>query len=73
MGKDSSMKEFLDKAAYSSEVVAYIVTNFDKLDPIEALIFSTMLIKFSKDVENIYFKLKRENGETRTTEIKFEG
>lgn len=72
MGK-GSMKEFCDEAAYSSEVLAYIVTNVDKLNPVDALIFTTMLIKFGKDVENIYFKLKRENGETRTTEIKFEG
>lgn len=73
MGKGSSMKEFFDEAAYSADVLAYIVTNVDKLNPVDALVFTTMLIKFGKDVENIYFKLKRENGETRTTEIKFEG
>lgn len=72
MGKDS-MKEFIDEAAYSSEVLAYIVANVDKLNPVDALIFTAMLIKFGKDAENIYFKLKRENRETRTTEIKFEG
>lgn len=72
MGKDS-MKEFIDEATYSSEVLAYIVANADKLNPVDALIFTTMLIKFGKDAENIYFKLKRENRETRTTVIKFEG
>ena len=72
MGKNS-MKEFIDEATYSSEVLAYIVANADKLNSVDALIFTTMLIKFGKDAENIYFKLKRENRETRTTEIKFEG
>lgn len=71
MGKDP-MKELVDDVAYSSEVVAYITMNADKLNPFDAIIFSAELVKFSKAVENIYFKLKRENGETKTTEIKFE-
>lgn len=71
MGKDP-MKELVDDVAYSSEVLTYVITNADKLNPFDAIILSAELIKFSKAVENLYFKLKRENGETKTTEIKFE-
>ena len=65
-------KELIDGVNYASEVVSYITNDANKLNPIDAVVFSTELIKFSKAVEYIYFKLKRENGETKIAEVKFE-
>ena len=66
------VKELIDGVNYASEVVSYITNDADKLNPIDAVVFSTELIKFSKAVEYIYFKLKRANEETKTTVVKFE-
>lgn len=66
------VKELIDGVNYASEVVSYITNDVDKLNPIDAVVFSTELIKFSKAVEYIYFKLKRANEETKTTVVKFE-
>lgn len=69
---NNAAKEFVNEISTATEMVKYVIENAEKLGPIEAVMFGTALIEFGNRLRPIYQKLKKTNGETSTTIIKFE-
>lgn len=69
---NNAAKEFVNEISTATEMVKYVIENAEKLGPIEAVMFGTALIEFGNRIRPIYQKLKKTNGETSTTIIKFE-
>lgn len=69
---NNATKEFVNEIGTATEMVKYIIENAEKLGPMEAIMFGTALIEFGNRIRPIYQKLKKTNGETITTIIKFE-
>lgn len=69
---NNATKKFLNEISMAIEMMKYVIDNTEKLGPIEAVMFGTDLIEFGNRIRPIYQKLKKTNGETITTIIKFE-
>lgn len=69
---NNATKEFVNEISMATEMMKYVIDNAEKLGPIEAVMFGTDLIEFGNRIRPIYQKLKKTNGETITTIIKFE-
>ena len=69
---NNATKEFVNEISTATEMVTYVTENAEKLGPIEIVMFGTALIEFGNRIRPIYQKLKKTNGETSTTIIKFE-
>lgn len=69
---NNATKKFVNEISMATEMMKYVIDNAEKLGPIEAVIFGTDLIEFGNRIRPIYQKLKKTNGETITTIIKFE-
>lgn len=69
---NDATKEFINEVNTATEMVKYIIENAEKLGPMEAVMFCTVLIEFGNRIRPIYQELKKTNGETSTTIIKFE-
>lgn len=68
----NAAKKFVNEISTATEMMKYVIENAEKLGPIEAVMFGTALIEFGNRIRPIYQKLKKTNGETSTTIIKFE-
>lgn len=64
-------KEFVNEVSTATEILKYVIDNTEKLGPMETVMFSTALIEFGNRIRPIYQELKKTNGETSTTIIKF--
>ena len=69
---NNATKKFVNEISMATEMMKYVIDNAEKLGPIEAVTFGTDLIEFGNRIRPIYQKLKKTNGETITTIIKFE-
>lgn len=69
---NNATKKFVNEISMATEMMKYVIDNAEKLGPIEAVMFGTDLIEFGNRIRLIYQKLKKTNGETITTIIKFE-
>ena len=69
---NNATKKFVNEISMATEMIKYVIDNAEKLGPIEAVMFGTDLIEFGNRIRPIYQKLKKTNGETITTIIKFE-
>lgn len=69
---NNATKKFVNEISMATEMMKYVIENAEKLGPIEAVMFGTDLIEFGNRMRPIYQKLKKTNGETITTIIKFE-
>lgn len=69
---NNATKEFVNEISTATEMVKYVIENAEKLGPMELVMFGTALIEFGNRLRPIYQKLKKTNGETSTTIIKFE-
>lgn len=69
---NNATKGFINEITTATEMMKYVIENAEKLGPIEAVMFGTALIEFGNRIRPIYQKLKKTNGETSTTIIKFE-
>lgn len=69
---NNATKGFINEITTATEIVRYVTENAEKLGPIELVMFTTTLIEFGNRIRPIYRELKKRNGETRTTIIKFE-
>lgn len=69
---NNATKEFVNEVSTATEMVKYVTENTEKLGPMETVMFGTSLIEFGNRIRPIYQKLKKTNGETSTTIIKFE-
>lgn len=69
---NNATKKFVNEISMATEMMKYVIENAEKLGPIEAVMFGTDLIEFGNRIRPIYQKLKKTNGETITTIIKFE-
>ena len=69
---NNATKKFVNEISMATEMMKYVIDNAEKLGPIEAVMFGTDLIEFGNRIRPIYQKLKKTNGETLTTIIKFE-
>lgn len=69
---NNATKEFENEISTATEMLKYVVENTEKLGPIELVMFTTALIEFGNRIRPIYQELKKRNGETSTTIIKFE-
>nr|DAR18148.1 MAG TPA: hypothetical protein [Caudoviricetes sp.] len=69
---NNATKKFVNEISMATEMMKYVIDNAEKLGPIEAVMFGTDLIEFGNRIRPIYQKLKKTNGETITTIIKFE-
>ena len=69
---NNATKEFINEISTATEIARYVTENAEKLGPIELVMFATALIEFGNRIRPIYQKLKKRNGETSTTIIKFE-
>lgn len=68
---NNATKKFVNEISMATEMMKYVIENAEKLGPIEAVMFGTDLIEFGNRIRPIYQKLKKTNGETITTIIKF--
>lgn len=69
---NNATKEFANEIGTATEMLKYITENTEELGPLEIVMFGTALIEFSNRIRPIYQELKKRNGETSTTIIKFE-
>ena len=69
---NNATKEFVNEISTATEMLKYVVENTEKLGPIELVMFTTALIEFGNRIRPIYQELKKRNGETSTTILKFE-
>lgn len=69
---NNATKEFVNEISTATEMVKYVTENAEKLGPMETVMFGTALIEFGNRIRPIYQELKKTNGETSTTIIKFE-
>lgn len=69
---NNATKEFVNEVSTATEILKYVVDNTEKLGPMETVMFGTALIEFGNRTRPIYQELKKRNGETSTTIIKFE-
>jgi hypothetical protein len=69
---NNATKEFVNEVSTATEILKYVIDNTEKLGPMEIVMFGTALIEFGNRIRPIYQELKKTNGETSTTIIKFE-
>lgn len=69
---NEATKEFTNEINTATEMLKYITENTEELGPLEIVMFGTALIEFGNRIRPIYQELKKRNGETSTTIIKFE-
>lgn len=69
---NNATKGFINEIITATEIARYVTENAEKLGPIELVMFTTALIEFGNRIRPIYQELKKRNGETSTTIIKFE-
>lgn len=69
---NNATKEFVNEVSTAIEILKYVIDNTEKLGPMETVMFGTALIEFGNRIRPIYQELKKTNGETSTTIIKFE-
>lgn len=69
---NNATKEFVNEVSTATEILKYVIDNTEKLGPMETVMFGTALIEFGNRIRPIYQELKKRNGETSTTIIKFE-
>lgn len=69
---NNATKEFANEIGTATEMLKYITENTEELGPLEIVMFGTALIEFGNRIRPIYQELKKRNGETSTTIIKFE-
>lgn len=69
---NNATKEFVNEVSTATEILKYVIDNTEKLGPMETVMLGTALIEFGNRIRPIYQKLKKTNGETSTTIIKFE-
>lgn len=69
---NKATKEFANGIDIATEMLKYITENTEELDPLEIVMFGTALFEFGNRIRPIYQELKKRNGETSTTIIKFE-
>lgn len=69
---NNATKEFVNEISTATEMLKYVIENTEKLGPMETVMFGAALIEFGNRIRPIYQKLKKTNGETSTTIIKFE-
>lgn len=69
---NNTTKEFANEIDTATEMLKYITENTEELGPLEIVMFGTALIEFGNRIRPIYQELKKRNGETSTTIIKFE-
>ena len=69
---NNATKEFVNEVSTVTEILKYVIDNTEKLGPMETVMFGTALIEFGNRIRPIYQELKKTNGETSTTIIKFE-
>lgn len=69
---NNGTKEFVNEISTATEMLNYVIENTEKLGPMETVMFGAALIEFGNRIRPIYQKLKKTNGETSTTIIKFE-
>ena len=69
---NNATKEFVNEVSTATEILKYVIDNTEKLGPMETVMFDTALIEFGNRIRPIYQELKKMNGETSTTIIKFE-
>ena len=69
---NNATKEFVIEVSTATEILKYVIDNTEKLGPMETVMLGTALIEFGNRIRPIYQELKKTNGETSTTIIKFE-
>lgn len=69
---NNATKEFVNEVSTATEILKYVIDNTEKLGPMETVMLGTALIEFGNRIRPIYQQLKKTNGETSTTIIKFE-
>lgn len=69
---NNATKEFANDIDTATEMLKYITENTEELGPLKIVMFGTALIEFGNRIRPIYQELKKRNGETSTTIIKFE-
>ena len=69
---NNATKEFVNEVSTATEILKYVIDNTEKLGPMETVMLGTALIEFGNRIRPIYQELKKTNGETSTTIIKFE-
>ena len=69
---NNATKEFVNEVSTATEILKYVIDNTEKLGPMETVMLGTALIEFGNRIRPIYQELKKRNGETSTTIIKFE-
>lgn len=69
---NNATKEFANEIGTATEMLKYVTENTEELGPLEIVMFGTALIEFGNRIRPIYQELKKRNGETSTTIIKFE-
>ena len=69
---NNATKKIVNEISIATDMMKYVIDNAENLGPLEAVMFDTDLIEFGNRIRPIYQKLKKTNGETITTIIKFE-
>ena len=69
---NEATKGFINEIATATEMMKYVTENIQKLDPMKTVMFGAALIEFGNRIRPLYQELKKTNGETSTTIIKFE-
>lgn len=69
---NEATKGFINEITTATEMVKYVTENTQKLGPMETVMFGAALIEFGNRIRPLYQELKKTNGETSTTIIKFE-
>lgn len=69
---NNATKEFVNEVSTATEILKYVIDNTEKLGPMETVMFGAALIEFGDRIRPIYHELKKTNGDTSTTIIKFE-
>lgn len=69
---NNATKEFVNEVSTATEILKYVIDNTEKLGPMETVMLGTAMIEFGNRIRPIYQELKKTNGETSTTIIKFE-
>lgn len=69
---NKATKEFLDEVSNAIGKMDYIAEHTKELGPLEVVMFGTVLLDFGNKIDPIFRELKKRNGETSTTIIKFE-
>lgn len=69
---NKATKEFIDEVSNAISKVGYITEHAEELGPLEVVMFGTAVLDFGSKIDPIFRELKKRNGETSTTIIKFE-